>query len=54
MSMSFLVLFLLRFACMANENILWHIQVEEEKYWDNEMALRFYLCLFVLALHPSC
>jgi len=37
------VLFL-QYACMEDENMLWHIlEEEEEKYLDNEMALQLYL-----------
>jgi len=28
---------------MEDENMLWHILEEEEKYLDNEMALQLYL-----------
>ncbi len=37
-----------------DKSTLWHIQVKEEMYWDNEMALQPCLCLSLLALYPNC
>jgi len=44
----------LRFVCKAGGNILWHIQVKEEKYLDNEMVHQPCLYSSVLILYPSC
>ena len=33
-----------RFAYMVDESTLWHNQVKEEMYLDNEMADQLYLC----------
>jgi hypothetical protein len=38
---------------MANESILWYIQVKEESYQDNEMAHRSCLCSALLDQHSN-
>ncbi|MDQ6722640.1 MAG: hypothetical protein M3Z01_00010 [Thermoproteota archaeon] len=35
---------------MEDENIVWHIQGEEEMYRDNEMVCQLYLCSSLLTL----
>jgi hypothetical protein len=46
----------LRFACMVDESMPWHIQVKEEKCLDNEMVPNPTLSLFISLLiqYPSC